>query len=92
MAIGNKLGLTDEDFDARVAAASEYTAAAAAAAVAAVAAAAGCASVADVDGAAAAVATIQHVNDEPCHDDDKRERESLLRAQIEMDLQRTMPG
>jgi hypothetical protein len=82
MAIGNKLGLTDEDFDARVAAASAYTAAAAT----------GRASVADVDGAAAGVPAIQHVSDEPGDDDDKRQLESLLRAQIEMDLQRTMPG
>lgn len=78
MAIGNKLGLTDEDFDAIVAAASACTAAAAA----------GGASVDDACGAAAAVA----VSDEWSQHDDKRERETLLRAQIEMDLQRTMPG
>jgi len=70
MAIGNVLGLTDDDFDARVDAAAADAAAFAAGDRVGAGASADC----DADGGG-----------------DKRETETLLRAQIEMDLQRTMP-
>ena len=77
MAIGNALGLTDEDFDEKVAAAGAYAAAAAAAGGGHAGAGDGAATTAPDDCSRSA--------------DEKRENESILRAQIEMDQQRTMP-
>jgi hypothetical protein len=93
MAIGNRLGLTDDDFDARVAAANADAAPPAADSGVVRGTAAGANdSAADAVAAAAAAAAVTFAIDETTHDgDDKAEREALLRAQIEMDLQRTMP-
>jgi hypothetical protein len=84
MAVGNKLGLTDEDYDARVSAAS-----AGAYSASAIHASAGSAA----DGDTAAAHDVSSTSHDGTHftDDDKRQAEALLRAQIEMDLQRTMP-
>ncbi len=75
MAVGNTLGLTDEDFDVKVAAAEAYAVSLAAAADAG----SGCAGEGGVSDDCSRSAV------------EKRENESILRAQIEMDLQRTMP-
>ena len=92
MAIGNRLGLSDDDFDARVAAANADAAAPAADSGVVPGAAAGANDSAAEATAAAAAAAATFAIDETTHDgDDKAEREALLRAQIEMDLQRTMP-
>ncbi len=80
MAIGNSLGLTDEDFDSRVTAANASAASAADTEHS--------ASVSTAAAADSAVAAAEVAN----HDaDDIAEREATLRNQIEMDLQRTMP-
>jgi hypothetical protein len=82
MAIGNALGLTDEDFDARIDAAAAHADAAAAHADAAA---------AHADAAAAARGVSWSSGSDADGGDDKQHREVVLRAQIEMDLQRTMP-
>lgn len=84
MAVGNRLGLTDDDFDARVAAASAGACSASASHASALSAA---------DGDTAAVHDASSTSHDGAHftEDDKRQAEALLRAQIEMDLQRTMP-
>jgi hypothetical protein len=73
VAIGNKLGLTDADFDERVAAAA----------------------VIDTTSSAAPGSSCSNVASTAdalgCDADEKRQQEVVLRAQIEMDLQRTMP-
>jgi hypothetical protein len=87
MAVGNKLGLTDDDFDGRV-----YVASAdAASGTAAAAAAGGGGGGGDVDATSVHGVTSMTTDVTYYTDDDKRQTEALLRAQIEMDLQRTMP-